>query len=90
LIHKLLVWIRDFPKQVGALKAQHTPRATEDTFPTSQAAVFLDRYAIPGMPAHVDADRTIEWADTALNATRRVRNNISRRQRLATGCFASK
>lgn len=39
-----------------------------------------DRLAAPGMGAYVDPNRTIVGTDAALHTTRRVRDDLSRRQ----------
>jgi hypothetical protein len=54
-------------EQAGAFKVQHTAWAAGYALATCQAMAVMDRYASPGMSAHVNADGTVVRANAALN-----------------------
>ena len=69
--------------QVGSFELQDATRAAQNAFAAGQAMAIFDRYAQPGMPAHVDINRAIEGTNAALNAALRLWNNLSGSEDLA-------
>jgi hypothetical protein len=77
-------------EQTGTLKAQDAARASANAFTASQAVFVLNRLAGPCVPPHINANRAVVGADTALNAAGRVGYNPSCNQRFTASRFFSK